>query len=127
MNANTKTWMAFLTVALSFVGPARAAERWADPNLPVKDGLELWLDAVRQNAARQTRQLRPLSDGSALDVWHDGSGRGHHLTQRIPEARPHFKTGAHGANSAAVRFDGKDDFLSASNLGRTLTNATLLR
>lgn len=29
------------------------AEPWADPQLPVKDGLELWLDASRQREAAQ--------------------------------------------------------------------------
>lgn len=32
---------------------AGAAEPWADPQLPVKDGLELWLDASRQREAAQ--------------------------------------------------------------------------
>jgi hypothetical protein len=30
---------------------ARAVEPWADPKLPVTDGLELWLDAARIDAA----------------------------------------------------------------------------
>ncbi|HBI42408.1 MAG TPA: hypothetical protein DDY78_06045, partial [Planctomycetales bacterium] len=42
---------------LSFTAPLRAedkgAEKWADSALPVTDGLELWLDAGRLNAARK--------------------------------------------------------------------------
>ncbi len=30
-------------------------EEWADPNLKVTDGLELWLDAARQNVAGEPR------------------------------------------------------------------------
>src|SRR5947207_482884 len=32
--------------------PGRGAEDWADPNLKVTDGLEVWLDGARQNSAR---------------------------------------------------------------------------
>src|SRR5437773_12088886 len=51
-----------------------SVEAWANPKLPVTDGLVLWLDASRQNAARQARQLPLLADGSELAVWFDGSG-----------------------------------------------------
>ena len=37
------------------LAPLSSAEvaRWADPRLPVKEGLELWFDATRENEARE--------------------------------------------------------------------------
>src|SRR4051794_5568981 len=68
-----------------------ATERWADAQLPVKSGLVLWLDASRQNAARQARQLPALSDNGEMDFWFDGSGHGVHVSQGMADARPHFR------------------------------------
>jgi len=101
---------------------AGATSPWTDPQLPVKQGLILWLDASIQNAARQARQLPTLADNAELDIWFDGSGRESHLNQAVVEARPRWRR--QGA-AAAVVFDGKDDFLAASNLRTALTNATL--
>ena len=108
--------------ACGVVGATSAREPWADDHLTVKDGLVLWLDASRQNAARQTRQLPTLGDGAEVDVWFDGSGSGFNVSQGTGAARPRFRL--HG-DGAAVAFDGKDDSLAASNLGLTLSNATL--
>lgn len=103
-------------------GVGGGAEVWTDSQLPVKDGLLLWLDASHQNAARQARLVPPLTEGAEVDIWFDGSGRGSHLNQGLPEARPRFRL--QGGN-AVMQFDGKDDFLGASNLRTALTNATL--
>src|SRR5262245_29219115 len=59
--------------------PGLAAEPWVDPKLPVKDGLQLWLDATRPGAAK-------VNDGP-IGHWMDGSGKGRHLTQSDPKAR----------------------------------------
>jgi putative heme-binding domain-containing protein len=99
-----------------------APEPWADPRLPATNGLEVWLDASRQNDARQARQLPALADGRAVDFWFDASGHRFDLAQRLPAARPRFKVSAGGP---FVRFDGKDDFLAAVHLRRALTNATI--
>jgi putative heme-binding domain-containing protein len=71
-----------------------AQEAWADPALPVKDGLELWLDATRPGPE---------------DVWPDASGRKRELRAPSPDARPRrLKT--------SFSFDGKDDRLVARGL-----------
>jgi len=118
--------LALLLAALSVPAFASTssggAEAWADATLPVKSGLVLWLDASRQNAARQARQLPMLADHADVDLWFDGSGRNFHLSQPLSEARPHLHMDSAGA---AVAFDGKDDFLLAENLRLALTNATL--
>ncbi len=103
--------------------PARAAEPWADGALTVTDGLELWLDATHENAAREARELPPLVNGAPLDYWHDGSGRGRHCDQRQREARPQWRALGGGA---FARFDGQNDFLAAAIAPRvTMAGATV--
>ena len=112
-----------LFAILLLSGAAQGAiEPWADPRLKVQDGLEFWLDASRQNAARQAQLLPGLLDNAPVDLAFDGSGNRFHLSQRTPEARPHLKLSGAGA---WLRFDGKDDSLVVNRLGRTVTNCTI--
>lgn len=101
---------------------AAAVEPWADAKLPTDKGLELWLDATRQSAARVARKLPALNNNSLVDALLDGSGQQRDLVQRVADAQPKFKTA--GA-SAFLRFDGKDDFLAVANLRRAFTNCTV--
>jgi hypothetical protein len=98
--------------------PAAAAiEPWADKNLPVQDGLELWLDASR--AADDG--LWP-SDGK-LEQWRDASGKKRSPRQENEEARPVLlKAGS----AAVVRFDGVDDHLRATDQKAELKSFTLV-
>src|SRR4051812_7278109 len=66
-----------------------AVEPWADQTLPVKEGLEVWLDAAQENAARGDDGTRVMS-GKPLGIWHDASGHGRHVQQPVREARPVF-------------------------------------
>src|SRR5262245_23597062 len=103
-------------------GPVAALEPWADRGLPVSDGLLLWLDAGRQNAARKAVELPPLPSGALLNVCLDGSGNRLHLVQRLGSAQPRFVSqGGH----AAVRFDGKQAYLGLTNIRRKLSDFTL--
>ncbi|MCD6051891.1 MAG: putative beta-propeller-type glycoside hydrolase, partial [Verrucomicrobia bacterium] len=88
---------------------AFALEPWADSKLTVTNGLELWLDASRQNTARTAQKLPTLNNSTATDTWFDGSGLNRHVTQRLTDSRPRFFS---VVNSASFRFDGKDDFFS---------------
>src|SRR4051794_40297604 len=97
--------------------PARAAEKWADPGLPIRDGLELWLDAGRLNAARQAHGQSALPSGGAVEIWFDASGRGCDVRQPVPSARPLL---VRVGDAWLVRFDGSDDHLRRTGLGRTL-------
>ena len=108
-----------LTALLTFTSAAFAIEPWADPALPVKDDVLLWLDAARQPAAREARKLNPA--GGPLEVWLDGSGAGHHVAQHVRDSMPVWQKAAGGA---FVRFDGKDDWL-ATNMGADLQSATV--
>lgn len=69
-----------------------------DP-LPVREGLELWLDASR------------LAAGRPVEVWPDASGRGRDLAQPAREKRP---LSVRVDGRPVVRFDGR-----AQHLART--------
>ncbi|RYD26024.1 MAG: hypothetical protein EOP86_26550, partial [Verrucomicrobiaceae bacterium] len=73
-----------------------APARWADPSLPVPEGLELWLDASRENEAREAHYMNRLSEGQGMELWHDSSGNSRHLTQWASAARPQWRQGAAG-------------------------------
>ncbi len=73
---------------------ALAQEAWADPGLPVKEGLELWLDGTRPDPG---------------DLWPDASGKKRDLRAPSGEARPRRRV-------SGFAFDGKDDRLEARGL-----------
>ncbi|RYD27945.1 MAG: hypothetical protein EOP87_20365, partial [Verrucomicrobiaceae bacterium] len=93
-----------LLLTLTLMADADTA-RWADPSIPLKDGLELWLDASRENEAREAHYMNRLADEQAMEVWHDSSGKSRHLTQWSSIFRPLWRSGA-------VEFLG-DDYLAA--------------
>ncbi len=98
------------------------AEEWADGNLKVPDGLELWLDATRQNAARRAQKVPDLSAGQTLDTFFDGSGNRRHLTQKVLAKQPLF----HSTDGyTAVRFDGSSRFLTLTGLDRSYKDLTI--
>lgn len=88
-------------VALALVaGSGRAAEPWADPDLPVTSGLELWLDATRPGAGKPK--------GGPLAFWADASGKRRDVRQTLKGAQPRRLA---VGGSLVVRFDGLDDVL----------------
>src|SRR5437870_7413134 len=96
---------------------AFAAELWTDPRLPVTNGLALWFDVSRQNAARGAASLAPLQSwNDAPDILLDGSGERRHLIQPVFSARPRFRQ---EFNGAMLSFDGLDDFLAVSGPGNS--------
>jgi putative heme-binding domain-containing protein len=109
---------------------ALAVEPWASKQLSVTNGLELWLDASKEIAAHAYNAPRgilnettaKISNGGPLDCWHDASGNKHDLFQVVPGARPHFFTTATGG---VVKFDGVDDFLSATGIKEQMAETTI--
>ncbi|MCI0455870.1 MAG: ThuA domain-containing protein [Gemmataceae bacterium] len=99
-----------------------AVEGWADPNLPVTDGLEVWLDAARQNAARRALKKPEVVSGAPLDVCYDASGKGRHLLQKDPAARPVFQA---AAGYTALRFAGERQHLARTGLDRSYRDVTV--
>lgn len=95
-----------LTFSLLLALAARGEiARWADASIPVTNGLELWLDASRENEAREAHYMNRLADGQAMELWHDSSGKSRHLAQWSHVFRPLWKGGS-------VEFLG-DDYLAA--------------
>jgi tetratricopeptide (TPR) repeat protein len=101
---------------------AREAERWASPDLRVVQGLELWLDAARLNAAREAGGLGLLKADDEVEAWFDSSGKGSHVSQAVPAARPRL---VRVGEDWLVRFDGADDHLRCTGLGRSLDACTV--
>jgi putative heme-binding domain-containing protein len=112
-----RTSRVFLAVALLAAPcPGLAAEDWADPALKVTDGLQAWLDAAPQTAARRALKLPELQSGRAIDTWLDASGKRRDLTQKDAAAQPIF----HAADGyTALRFDGE-----RRHLNRTAIDAS---
>ena len=110
-----------LTFALTSVATA-APEPWSDGRLSPRNGLVLWLDAAKLNAARTAQQLPELGDAAPVDHWPDASGFHRDLSQFVDESRPLLRVTSAGA---FVSFDGRDDFLVASNLRTTTQEATV--
>ena len=110
--------------------PIFAIEPWADKRLTITNGLELWLDASKEIAARsQTEPRRARTQSTSkliydgpLDLWHDASGNGHHVRQLVSAARPRFVRTTAGAT---VRFDGVDDFMAVTGLDKETSEATI--
>jgi tRNA A-37 threonylcarbamoyl transferase component Bud32 len=103
-------------------GADQTAERWADPGLHVVQGLELWLDAARLNAARQAGDQAPLKAGDEVETWFDSSGKGRHVAQAVPAGRPRL---VRVGEDWLVRFDGDDDHLRCTGLDRSLDTCTV--
>ncbi len=115
--------IAFLS--LGFGQGLHAVEPWADKKLSVTNGLEIWLDASRELAARAHNKTVPskLINGGPVDCWHDASGHGRNVYQPVPEARPHLQQTT--LNTASLRFDGTNDFLAATGLTNQFGTTTI--
>ncbi|HEV3263555.1 MAG TPA: ThuA domain-containing protein [Gemmataceae bacterium] len=121
----TAAWFVFAGLpVVAAAGPtaARRVETWADTRLKVTDGLMLWLDAGRQQAARRAHDRPSLPDRGPVDVLYDSSGASMHLVQRFAASQPRYVT---AGDLAVVRFDGKDHCLGLTGQNRTLDGFTL--
>src|SRR4051812_27729052 len=116
--AVAKHIIAALVSFIYFVSPSSfATEPWADPKLPVHDGLELWLDATRATGDK------PAQTDGKLSKWRDASGKNRDLKPPNASAQPSLlKIGA----AAIVRFDGIDDQLRAVKLDAKLDSFTVV-
>jgi putative heme-binding domain-containing protein len=113
MSLGRIAWVALGLVAAS----SHAAEKWADERLPVATGLEMWFDASR------LPNVKPkLEAGTNLDSWPDASGNKRNPTQASAGARP---VAIRAGDDWAVRFDGQDDHLRITGLGKSLDAVTV--
>lgn len=121
-----------LIAALCGASAVQAVEPWADPQLPLRDGLELWLDAERIGAGQT-----PPAHGAELARWPDASGHRRDFTQPAAQHQPRWvvesgevadSPGEKTTASAMVALDGADDWLgwSAAAAGLRLETLTVL-
>ena len=99
----------FLALALAFTltASAPAVEPWADPKLPVTDGLELWLEP--RGSTPRRRRTRPASRRTASS--RSGSTAPGRAGTSGSRSRPRSPTLMKVGDAAIVRFDGDDDHL----------------
>src|SRR5713226_470008 len=105
----------------------RAAEEWADPKLKVTGGLELWLDASRINQAAPYFRQPAIANRDPVETWFDASGHRRHARQTQPAFRPIYRSDLPSGQTgpAAIYFDGFDDRLHVSDVGKDLQDATI--
>jgi putative heme-binding domain-containing protein len=121
----------FTVVCIVLLGTAsgRAAEEWADPNLKVTSGLELWLDATRLESAAQSFHQPGIHNRDPVETWFDASGHRRHARQVHPAFRPIYRDDivaqSSGMGQAALLFDGLDDRLQVSGVGKDLHDVTI--
>lgn len=95
---------------------AQTTESWADTRLPVRTGLQLWLDASSATGNQ------PAPTDTKLPVWYDASGHGRHLRQALKDAQPTILS---AGSSSLIRFDGIDDHLRATRQSAKLESFTI--
>lgn len=120
-------WLARLVALLAVSGGLSmdigAVEPWADARLRETNGLAMWFDVSRQNAARGLAQLAPLKSwADVADYLFDGSGNGRHVFQPLLGRRPRFKQEIEGA---LLNFDAEGRAMGAVGLGLRFTNTTI--
>ena len=94
---------------------------WADKNLQVQNGLQLWLDASRVNESRTTANLPALASGDVIAAWNDAR-TGRRLEQADLKFQPKLiKVG----EAWVMRFDGEDDHFRLLKTGRKLEATTV--
>ncbi|MBM3844792.1 MAG: hypothetical protein FJ405_00710 [Verrucomicrobia bacterium] len=116
--------MAVVATCISIQPQGAAVERWADPNLKVTNGLMMWLDVSRQQAARTASGLSALRfHGEAPEIALDASGNRRHLHQSILSARPRFEP---IPNGAAFSLDGATHHFTSLVQGAVTRELTMM-
>lgn len=78
--------------------------------LPVMDGLSLWLDATTGLYDATTGGNLVTSNDSAISRWEDMSGNERHIIQPTANNKPVLKAASQNGNNT-VYFDGSNDWL----------------
>ncbi len=94
---------------------------WTDPNLSVRSGLRLWLDASRLDGGSTENGGKVAASGTAVAAWRDGASQ-LVLSQKDAGLQPkRLRRG----DAWVVRFDGADDYLRCTETAMNLNTATL--
>ena len=121
LHSSLRSLMVLLLLAVT--GEARAqVATWADKELAVHDGLQLWLDASRVNAVRRTTNSPEFVSGDVVPSWSDGVTAERIVHQPNEKFRPRLVRVGDGW---LMRFDGADDHFRLTGTGVDLQAATV--
>ena len=87
-----------------------------------RNGLALWMDASTQAAARKAASLPPIGNLQPVDFLLDNSSNAPNATQIVAEKRAILIS---DGETACLKFDGKDDFLSVTGPRRSTPALTV--
>jgi putative heme-binding domain-containing protein len=111
-----------LLVSSCAFADAPKLEPWADAKMPVTNGLVAWFDGSKMVEAYQAEKRPTLKEGDPVEVWPDATGHKRNILQSKTPSKPKYApTGAFHA----IRFDGRDDLLTADKLGLSMKDATV--
>jgi len=113
--------MVFLSLAVTVEARAQVAA-WADKDLAVHDGLQLWLDASRVNEFRKSTNSPELVSGDAVTSWSDSTMMHRIVAQADEKLRPRL---VRVGDAWLMRFDGEDDHFRLTGTGVDLQDATV--
>jgi len=121
LHSSLRSLMVFLSLAVTVEARAQVAA-WADKDLAVHDGLQLWLDASRVNEFRKSTNSPELVSGDAVTSWSDSTMMHRIVAQADEKLRPRL---VRVGDAWLMRFDGEDDHFRLTGTGVDLQDATV--
>lgn len=113
----------FLSLAaFALATTAHATEPWADRELPVTEGLALWLDAGAEPVAASMGGAKFEKDQVPRGVWHDASGKKRDARQGDDAAQPKF---APAYPAKVFSFDGRAQHFAVGMKAGVVREATV--
>ena len=121
LHSSLRSLIVLLSLAVAVEAHGQVAA-WADKELAVHDGLQLWLDASRVNAFRKSMNSPEFVSGDAVTSWSDGSASQRVFDQADEKLRPRL---VRVGDAWVMRFDGEDDYFRRTGTGVDLQAATV--
>ena len=121
LHSSLRSLIVLLSLAVAVEAHGQVAA-WADKELAVHDGLQLWLDASRVNAFRKSMNSPEFVSGDAVTSWSDGSAEQRVFDQADEKLRPRL---VRVGDAWVMRFDGEDDYFRRTGTGVDLQAATV--
>ena len=121
LHSSLRSLMVLMLLAVTVQARAQVA-KWADKELAVHEGLQLWLDASRINEFRKSTNSPELVSGDAVTSWPDSTRLQRMFHQADERLRPKLVRVGDGW---LMRFDGEDDYFRLPKIGVDLQAATV--